>query len=60
MMLRDMFAGAPKPKIPKQKAPPSTSSAQVQSAENDARRRNLLAQGRRSTIISNDLGNVQV
>ena len=59
MMLRDMFAGAPKPKMPKQKDPPSTSSTQIQAAETDARRRAMLSQGRGSTIIAgSNLGNV--
>jgi len=59
MMLKDMFVGADKPKIPKQKPPPSTSSAQVQAAETDARRRAMLSQGRGSTIITGtNLGNV--
>ena len=40
-----------KPKIPKQKPPPSTSSTQIQAAETDARRRAMLSQGRGSTII---------
>jgi len=59
MMLKDMFVGADKPKIPKQKPPPSTSSTQIQAAENDARRRAMLAQGRSSTVIGgSNLGNV--
>ena len=56
MMLKDMFVGAAKPKTPK---PPSTSSASVQNAETEARRRAMLAQGRSSTIIGgSNLGNV--
>jgi len=59
MMLKDMFVGASKPKTPKQKDPPSTSSAQIQNAETEARRRAMLSQGRSSTIIGgSNLGNV--
>ena len=56
MMLKDMFVGPDKVKTPK---PVSTSSGQIASAETDARRRALLAQGRSSTIIGgSNLGNV--
>jgi len=59
MMLRDMFAGAPQPKIPKQKNPPSTSSAQVKEDEFRAKQRMAGALGRGSTIIAGtNLGNV--
>ena len=59
MMLRDMFAGAPQPKFPKQKTPPSTASTQIQQSETEARRRSMMAQGRSSTIITGtNLGNV--
>jgi len=61
MMLRDMFAGAPQPKMPKQKNPPSTSSAQIQNSELDARKRLAGALGRGSTVIAGagtNLGNV--
>jgi hypothetical protein len=56
MMLKNMFAGPDKVKMPK---PPSTASAQIQSAETDARRRAMLAGGRQSTIIGgSNLGSI--
>jgi len=63
MMLKDMFAGASKPKIPKQTpvVPPSTQSAQIQADQENARRAALLSQGRRSTILGgrgNNLGSI--
>jgi len=54
-----MFAGAPQQKIPKQKNPPSTSSAQVKEDEFRARQRMAGAMGRGSTVIAgSNLGNV--
>jgi hypothetical protein len=54
--IKDLFTGAPKPKMP---AVPSTSSAQIQQTQENARRVALLAKGRSSTILTgNNLGAV--
>jgi len=59
MLLKDMFVGASQPKIPKQKDPPSTASAQVKEDEFRARQRMAGAMGRGSTVIAgSNLGNV--
>ena len=54
--IKNLFSGPPKQKLP---TPPSTASAQIQSAEQDARRRAMLAGGRQSTIIGgSNLGSI--